>query len=121
MSTSISRTCVKAGQIILLQEKPDRCVIEIDVEPTFAACRNEVFFIQREGGEKKFYIREDIGSRIVKPDQLKNFTRVVAANSKIRQNEEDKFAQGGSPNINPRLNHLVCRRNAKLQDKEYQV
>ena len=120
--TVVCRTCLKPAQIILLEDQPDRCNIEIDVEPTYDVCRNEVFFIRRgKDGENEYYIRDGTESKTVGQPLQINFENVVAGNSKERKKQETKFAQGGSPNVDIRLNHTICQGMSKIHDNEFQV
>ena len=113
---------MKPAQIILLENQPDRCIIEIDIEPSYDVCLNEVFFIRRgKDGEKEYYIRDGTESKTVGKPKLGNFDNVVAGNSKERKKQEMKFAQGGSQNVGNRLNNSIWRTMAKIHDTEYQV
>ena len=124
LNAFIFRTCLQPAQIILLRDQPERCVIEIDVEPTFDVCRNEIFFIRRgKKGKQDLYVRQGTMTQGVTQKDRDNFCNVVAANAKERKRLETKLtiAQGGSSNIDTRLNHTVCQGMPKLHDTEYQV
>ena len=108
----------------MLRDQPDRCVIEIDVEPTYDVCQNEVFFVRRgKKGQLELFVRQGTMTQGVAEKDRDNFCNVVAANAKERKRQETKLiiAQGGSTNIDTRLNHTVCQGMPKLHDAEYQV
>ena len=109
----------------------DRCVIEIDVEPSYNHTLNEVFYVKRKASKNKnesrktfdggdLYIRNGTTTQKVDEKKRGDFSRKVAENAKIRKEQETKLQNRSGSNVDVTLNNAICRGHAKIRDGEYQ-